>query len=111
MDFWQDKVQDEQFDRLAKDLGVLWLKDEVQARMDQEGEPQRSVPDRIRIPLALAIEPSIDKMLKESFGRKLGIAPPEFARTGEFVDMFESSQEEFINFVGAFVRPKIAGSM
>ncbi len=110
MDFWQEKVETERFDKLAKDLGVLWVKDEIQARMDTKDNPQEAVPDRVRIPLALSIEPSIDKLMQETFGRKLGIAPPDFAKTGDMVDMFESSREEFMGFVGAFVRPKIVGS-
>lgn len=110
MDFWQEKVEEEKFDRLAKDLGVLWLREDVQARMDAMDEPQNTTTDRIKIPLALAIEPSIDKLLRESFGRKLGIAPPEFAKTGEVVDMFEAPREAFMGFVGSFVRPKIVGS-
>ena len=34
MDLWQTNVEKERFDRLAKDLGVLWVKEEVQAQAD-----------------------------------------------------------------------------
>lgn len=104
---WLRKVEEERFDRLGKMLGVIWDRDDV-----EESREQRShkVPNRIALPLTLAIEPGLQEQIKKMFGRKLGIRPPEWAKTTELVDLFETPREDFIGFVDAFVRPKVVGT-
>jgi len=111
MDFWQTKVQEDQYNRLVKDLGIVWEKADYHAQMveSEKKTTERETPDIIRLPLAMTLAPEIQEMLKSTFGRKLGILPPKWAATSEFVDLYESDKDHFLNFVRAFVRPKVVG--
>jgi len=106
-DHWLRKVEEERFDQLGKMLGVLWDREDVEAVQEKK---QFRAPNRISIPLALAIEPGLQEQIKKMFGRKLGIRPPEWAKTTELVDLFETPREDFLGFVDAFVRPKVIGT-
>ncbi len=111
MDFWQTKVAEEQYDRLAKDLGVIWDKADYHEQMVEAKEKKaRSSPERIRLPLAMMIAPGIKEILKNTFGSKLGILPPKWAATSEFVELYDNTdKDQFLNFVRSFVRPKVVG--
>lgn len=87
-------------------LGVIWDRDDIEESRNQK--PLKA-PNRIALPLTLAIEPGLQEQIKKMFGRKLGIRPPEWAKTTELVDLFETPREDFIGFVDAFVRPKVVG--
>jgi hypothetical protein len=111
MDLWQTLVEKERFDQLAKDLGVLWVKDEVQEHSDALEHPDgpKQIPNEVRVPLALNIEPSLMETIRKFFGRKLGINPPGWAKSSEMVELYDETPENFLNFVRMFVRPKIVG--
>jgi len=111
MDFWQRNMVDEDFDRLAKDLGILWTREDVQEQSDAQTRPSTKLPNQLRIPLSLSIEPSLMETVRNTFGRKLGILPPDWATTGEVVDLFDTEPDEFLNFVRTFVRPKVVGKI
>jgi len=109
MDFWQEQVELDRFDRLAKDLGVLWTKEEVQAQAEAKEKPSTRIPEEIRIPLAVSIESALPETIRNMFGRKSGILPPQWAKGEEVVELFDKDPEEFLNFVRTFVRPKVVG--
>jgi hypothetical protein len=109
MDMWQANVDRDRFDRLAKDLGVLWVKDDVQDQAEEEPGGNWVPPDEIRVPLALNIEPSLMETIRKFFGRKLGINPPGWVKPSELVELYDEEPQDFLNFVRTFVRPKILG--
>jgi len=49
--------------------------------------------------------------VRKTLGKKYGNEPPAFAkdRKSEFVNLFDMPKDEFLNFVGTFIRPKVVG--
>lgn len=109
MDLWQTNTENARLDQLAKDLGILWVKEDVQAQMDAAETPSTKPPNQVRIPLALNLEGGLMEAVRKIFGRKLGILPPKWAQGDEIVEMFDEDPQDFLNFVRTFVRPKIVG--
>ncbi len=110
MDLWQTTTEKERFDRLAKDLGILWVKEDVQEQVEEGETPTTKIPDQVRIPLALNMEGSLLETVRKLFGRKLGILPPSWVKGEEIVEMFDEKPQDFLNFVRTFVRPKVVGT-
>ena len=108
-DYWLTKTESDQFDRLGKMLGVIWDRADVEKDAEQEERGRRTAPDRISIPLTLAMEPGIQEQVKKMMGKKLGIRPPKWAKGDELVDLFETPRDAFMGFVDSFVRPKVVG--
>jgi hypothetical protein len=109
MDMWQQNVEMEQLNRLSKDLGVLWTREDVEAYTNAQEQPKGrpASPNEMRVPLALSVEPSLMETVRKSFGRKLGIDPPSWAGTGEVVELYDELKDpqDFLNFVRTYVRP------
>lgn len=94
-------------------LGVLWTREDAEEDTATRGGKQKPTSDELRIPLSCVIEPGILDLVKQHFGSRVGINPPEWAAgkagpQGELVEMFGSSKEEFLKFVRGFVSPKIS---
>lgn len=109
LDYWQRRDRQAALKDEGRMLGVLWTREDVE---DDPAEDRRKQPaNELRIPLSCIIEPGILDMVKQHFGRRMGIDPPEWAsaqQPSEQVDLFGTSKEEFLKFVRGFVSPKIS---
>lgn len=106
-DFWQTKDVEDKFERLGKLLGLIWKRDEVEAAQENRRHVSRRAPDEIFIPLSMILEPSIGEQVGKLMGNNLGIHPPEWAKSEDLENTYDMGQEEFLNFVGSVIRPKI----
>lgn len=108
-DHWQQKVRDDDYNRLGELLGVRWTRDMVESLFIENklGDAKKSKrPNEVTFPLAAIIEPTLQDHVKKIFGRKYGLASPEWAREEQeenFVDMFSVPKEEFRKFMGGFL--------
>jgi len=109
MDYWQTRVEEDRFTHLKKILGVLWEREEVEAMRDRGGG-KHTAPNELFIPLAAILEPSLTEHIQKMFGSKVGINAPTWAKRDEIVDLYEETdRDQFLNFVGSFIRPKVVG--
>lgn len=101
-----DDVQREQYQRLGEMLGVYWTREGVQS-MFQTQDPKRAQQaprTTLTVPLLLGVKPELRDFLQQSFGKPLGITPPEWYQhdQGEVVEGWELSREEFIKVASMF---------
>jgi len=108
MDFWQIRSQRAGLRELARMLGVLWLREDIEQN-ESSVEAAMVARNELRVPLACAIEPGIMDVVKQYFGKRGGIDPPEWTRAqkGELVELFSTSREDFLKFVRGHVSPKV----
>lgn len=111
MDFWIQKDATKKKETLGEVLGVYWDEDSLEALLrepDLKDYRNRSKKKNFFWPLLLALKPEFIDVLRKSTGRKYGIGSPEWARDEEnFVDMFDWSTEDFMQFVGSAVLPRV----
>ena len=108
IDHWQQRVKDDDFNRLGDMLGVRWTRNMVeQLFAENRAKQASSAPlEEVHYPLAAILEPGLQEQLKKMFGHRFGYAAPDWARDQEsYEDMFTMKREEFQKFVGAFVSP------
>jgi hypothetical protein len=111
MDFWQSKNRRIDLRELARMLGVLWLREDVEKDESMSGVVGSIArPNELTVPLACVVEPGIMDVVKQYFGKRMGIDPPGWAmaQKSETIEMFGSSKEEFLKFIRGFVSPKVS---
>ena len=110
MDYWQTQVEEEKFTELKRLLGVEWTREDMDASKSKSGGKQRTAPNEIFMPLASIIQPELIEHVKKLFGSTVGINAPTWVKRSEIVDLYEeTNHEEFVNFMGSFIRPKVVG--
>jgi len=111
MDYWISKKEQQSKQMLGEVLGVYWDEDSLEAILrepDLRDYKNRSKQKNFFWPMLLALKPEFLDILRKSTGRKFGINSPEWARDEEnFVDMFDWKTEDFVQFVGAAVMPRV----
>lgn len=113
MDYWIQKREVKQKEMLGEVLGIYWDEDSLEAIFKEpslEDYKNKHKQTSFFWPFLLALKPEFIDILKKSTGRKYGIGSPEWARDDEnFVDMFSWKADDFLQFVGAAVSPRVGG--
>lgn len=100
-DYALQRTERDQYNHLGQMLGTYWT-DEAAEAMMSEGEGFRERMTEVSIPLAFAIRPEMQEMIKKMFGRRYGINAPDWAKTHQ-VDLFKVSREKFTEIASMFI--------
>jgi hypothetical protein len=114
MDKWQSNVEEDRLLELGRLLGVYWTIDDVESMYserddwDPEDENRSRRVDKAMFPMLTILKPEFDKVVKQLFGRKFGHMAPEWAKDEDsFVDLYDSPQSTFKQFVEEFINKRV----
>jgi hypothetical protein len=106
LDHWLDKEAEDQYNRLAHLLGVMWTRKDFE---NKGGGSISVMPDEIMLPLAGIINPdvydAVEKMFKNSPKQEADM-PPELRgeQVGELGDMDPDSFRKMIGLADEMVK-------
>lgn len=105
-DYWQKEMVTENMRDLGRMLGTYWTREEMEAsRPENKIKRSSKPPSELLTPLTMVMNPNIEDYVRKSFGRAKGIDAPNWVEQDDMVDLFDSSQEDFMQFFASRIAP------
>lgn len=102
---WYRKVEDDWFAALMEILGVVWTREHIERIVNGKENP--TAPDRVMIPLAMAVNPELREGLQKIFrvtkGRFIGGGEYHGRRGEQIVELADLPREEFMQWAQAAI--------